>query len=43
MNREKGAVYECKVNFPEQLNLYNFVVFKNGNTVFELYAHIEPL
>ena len=38
-------MYECKVNFPEQLNLYNFVVFKNGNTVFELYAvicHIRP-
>ena len=45
LNRGRGAVYECKVNFPEQLNLYNFVSFKNGNTVFELYAvicHLGP-
>ena len=45
LNRGKGAVYECKVNFPEQLNLFNFVSFKNGNTVFELYAvicHLGP-
>ena len=45
LNRGKGATYQCKVNFPEQLNLFNFVTFKNGNTVFELYAvicHIGP-
>jgi ubiquitin C-terminal hydrolase len=45
LNRGRGAVYECNVNFPEQLNLYNFVTFKNGNTVYELYAvicHIGP-
>ena len=45
LNRGKGAVYECKVNFPEQLNLINFITFKNGNTVFELYAvicHLGP-
>ena len=45
LNRGKGAVYECQVNFPEQLNLFNFVSFKNGNTVFELYAvicHLGP-
>ena len=45
LNRGKGAVYECDVIFPEQLNLFNFVSFKNGNTVFELYAvicHIGP-
>ena len=45
LNRGRGAVYECKVNFPEQLNIYNFVTYKNGNTVFELYAvicHIGP-
>ena len=45
LNRGRGAVYECKVNFPEQLNLFNFVIFKNGNTVFELYAvicHLGP-
>ena len=45
LNRGKGAVYECNVKFPEQLNLFNFVTYKNGNTVFELYAvicHIGP-
>ena len=45
LNRGKGAVYECKVNFPEQLNLFNFVTYKNGITVFELYAvicHLGP-
>ena len=45
LNRGRGAVYECNVNFPEQLNLFNFVTFKNGNTVYELYAvicHIGP-
>ena len=45
LNRGRGAVYECNVNFPEQLNLYNFVSNKNGNTVYELYAvicHIGP-
>ena len=45
LNRGRGAVYECKVNFPEQLNIFNFVTYKNGNTVFELYAvicHLGP-
>ena len=45
LNRGKGAVYECKVFFPEQLNLYNYVTFKNGITVYELYAvicHLGP-
>ena len=45
LNRGRGAVYECKVIFPEQLNLFNYVSFKNGNTVYELYAvicHIGP-
>ena len=45
LNRGRGAVYECKVIFPEQLNLFNFVSYKNGNTVYELYAvicHIGP-
>ena len=40
LNRGKGAVYECKVNFPEDLNLLNFVAFKNGKTFFRLYAVI---
>ena len=45
LNRGRGGVYECNVNFPEQLNLFNFVIFKNGKTVYELYAvicHIGP-
>ena len=45
LNRGKGAIYACKVNFPEQLNLFNFVTYKNGITVFELYAvicHLGP-
>ena len=45
LNRGKGAIYECKVNFPEQLNLFNFVTYKDGFTVFELYAvicHLGP-
>ena len=45
LNRGKGAVYECKVNFPEQLNIIQYVTFKNGVTVYELYAvicHLGP-
>ena len=45
LNRGKGAVYECKVNFPENLNLLNFVTFKQGKTYFQLYAvicHLGP-
>jgi len=45
LNRGRGAVYECNVNFPDQLNLFNYVSFKMGNTVYELYAvisHIGP-
>ena len=45
LNRGKGAVYECKVNFPSQLNIFNYVNFKNGITVYELYAvicHLGP-
>ena len=40
LNRGKGAVYECKVNFPEQLNLYNYIEYKSSNLQFELYAVI---
>ena len=43
LNRGKGAVYECKVNFPEQLNIFNFVTYKQGITVYELYAVISHL
>ena len=45
LNRGRGAVYECKVIFPEQLNLFNYVTFKQGVTVFGLYAvicHLGP-
>ena len=45
LNRGKGAVYKCKVNFPAQLNLINYVTYKDGVTVFELYAvicHLGP-
>ena len=45
LNRGKGAIYECNVNFYERLNLLNFINYKNGITVFELYAvicHIGP-
>ena len=45
LNRGKGAVYECNVNFPEKLNLLNFVSYKDGNTFLKLYAvisHIGP-
>ena len=45
LNRGKGAVYECKVNFPEQLNIIQYVTFKTGVTVYELYAvicHLGP-
>ena len=43
LNRGKGAVYECKVNFPDQLNLYNFVKCNHDYAVFELYAVISHL
>ena len=45
LNRGKGAVYECKVIFPEQLNIKEFATFKLGITVYELYAvicHLGP-
>ena len=34
LNRGKNAVYECKVKFPELLNIINFVTFKDGITVY---------
>ena len=45
LNRGKGAIYECKVNYPENLNLLNFVTLQKGKTYFELYSvisHIGP-
>ena len=45
LNRGKGAIYECKVNFPEQLNLLNYITIKTIAVVYELYAvicHLGP-
>ena len=45
LNRGRDAVYECRVYFPEQLNILNFVSYKNGVTVYQLYAvicHLGP-
>ena len=41
LNRGKDGIYECKANFPEKLNLANYITFKNGKTVFELYGVIS--
>ena len=43
LNRGKGAVYKCTVNFPEKLNLLNFVTYQDINTYYELYAVISHL
>ena len=40
LNRGKNAVYQCKVNFPEKLNLLNYVSYKDGVTALNLYAVI---
>ena len=40
LNMGKGAVYQCNVNFPETLNLLNYVANKNGTTAMKLYAVI---
>ena len=45
LNRGRNAIYECNVNFPEILDISNFVYSKDGNTIYELYAvicHIGP-
>ena len=45
LNRGKGAIYKCKVIFPEQLNIINYATYKQGVTVYELYAvicHLGP-
>ena len=44
LNRGKGAVYECNVDFPEELNIFDYLTFK-VNTTFELYGvicHLGP-
>ena len=40
LNRGKNAYYQCKVKFPEQLNLLNYLTYKDGITVLNLYAVI---
>ena len=45
LNRGKNAVYQCKVNFPEELDLREYVTIKKLNTKYKLYAvicHIGP-
>ena len=45
LNRGRGAVYECKVLFPERLNLFNYITYKEGGAYYELYAvicHLGP-
>ena len=45
LNRGKENIYECKVNFPEKLNLSNYVTFKKGFIEYDLYAvicHLGP-
>ena len=40
--RGRGEVYKCNVNFPEQLNLFNFVSDKNI-ILYELYGVISQI
>ena len=45
LNRGKGASYECRVKFPKQLNLFNFITTKDLLPYYELYAvicHLGP-
>ncbi len=44
-NRGRNAIYECKVNFPEILDLSNYTTIKDKNNKLELYSvicHIGP-
>ena len=40
VKRGYEAIYKCKENFFEQLNILNYVVYKDGPTFFQLYAII---
>ena len=45
LDRGKNEVYQCNVNFPEELDLTNYVINKEFNTKYELYGvicHIGP-
>ena len=43
LNRGKNAVYQCNVNFPEDLDLTNYVINKKFNVQYELYGVICTL
>lgn len=43
LNRGKENNYQCKVNYPEQLNLYDYIAYKEGITLYELYGVICQL
>ena len=43
LNRGKENKYQCTVNFPEQLDLYNYIIYKEGITMYELYGVICQL
>ena len=40
LNRGKGGIYACNVIFPEELNIIDYVGYKDGPTNFELFAVI---
>ena len=40
LNRGKGNIYQCNVKFPEILDLKDYIVNKNYNTMYDLYAVI---
>ena len=40
LNRGRGNIYKCNVNFEEIINLSNYVTFKNGGYMYDLYAVI---
>ena len=45
LNRGRGAIYDCNVIFPERLNLFEYITFRQGVTAYELYAvicHLGP-
>ena len=41
LNRGRKDEYECKVNFPNKLNIHNYVINKYSITKYELYAIIS--
>ena len=43
LNRGKGLQYKVKINFPVQLNLYNFIDFKDTGCNYELIGVITHL